>query len=107
VIEASAETRHQTPIARVPNRTHNLDMSTTFERLEEQLGNATKYVVILTLISFGITIGSALLGLPKAVETFRGVSFALAYAFAALFTLLALGWLVSAIVRYFEQRRLR
>ena len=81
-------------------------MSTTFERLEEQLGNATKHVLTLTLVSFGITILCAIVGWPQAVITFRGVAFACAYAFAALFTLFALGWFVSAIIRWFEQRRL-
>ena len=82
-------------------------MSTTFERLEEQLGNATKTVLTLALLSLGMTIVCALFGLPQAVETFRGVAFACAYAFGALFALFTLGWLVSAIMQCIEQRKLQ
>ena len=81
-------------------------MSTTFERLEEQLGDATKYVLALTLLSFGLTVACALLELPRAVETFLSIGSILVYIFVALFALFSLGWLVLAIARSIEQRRL-
>ena len=81
-------------------------MSTTFERLEEQLGDATKYVLAVTLLSLGLTLACALLELPQAVETFLSVASILVYMFVALFLLFSLGWLVLAITHAIEQRKL-
>jgi hypothetical protein len=79
-------------------------MNTTFDQFHHQLGRATKIVLFLTLISFGLTLGFAILGFPHIVESLRSVTLSVAIVFGGLFALFLLASLVGATIRWIDRR---
>jgi len=80
-------------------------MHITYERFHKEVASATKTLLILAAIFFGLTMLSAWLGPAQAVESFRGATIALAYAFAVVLTLLILSYLAGAVMRWREHHR--
>jgi hypothetical protein len=79
-------------------------MNTTFDQFHHQLGRATRTVLILTLVLFGLTLGFALLGFPHVVESLRSVTLSVALVFGALFVVFLLASLVGATIRWIDRR---
>ena len=79
-------------------------MNATFDRLYRQLGSATAVVLIAALVALGVTLVCALLGLPQAVISFRGVTASLGYVFAVLLCLFLVSSIVAAVVRWVDRR---
>lgn len=78
-------------------------MNATFERHHRELGRTTAWSLYATLGFLGLTLLSALAGLPQAVVSFRGASAVLAYVFVGLLALFLVASVVAALVRYAER----
>lgn len=76
----------------------------TFDHYYRQLGKATIGLLLGTLCSLGLTVLLALLGLPDAAISFRGVTASLAYAFAALLAAFLVASIVASLVRWLDRR---
>jgi hypothetical protein len=79
-------------------------MNTTFDQFHDQLGRATRTVLMLTLVLFGLTLGFALLGFPEVVASLRSVTLSVAFVFGALFVVFLLASLVGALIRWIDRR---
>jgi hypothetical protein len=79
-------------------------MNTTFDQFHHQLGRATRTVLILTLVLFGLTLGFALLGFPHVVDSLRNATLSVAVVFGVLFALFLLASLVGAVIRWIDRR---
>jgi hypothetical protein len=76
----------------------------SLEFFYRQLSRATVAVLFITLVSFGVTLVCALLGLSNAVVSFRGVTVVLAYVFGGMLAVFLLTALVWALVRFLNRR---
>lgn len=72
-------------------------MRETFLSLYRQLSRAAIASLWCVFGLFLVTLGCALLGFPRAAESFGQGTLALAYFGAALFALLAIAYLVQAV----------
>jgi hypothetical protein len=79
-------------------------MNPTFEKLYRELGRVTFVVLLAALTSYGITVMCALVGLSRAVISFRGVTASLAYVFAVLLALFLTASLVATVIRWLDRR---
>jgi hypothetical protein len=76
----------------------------SFEYLYRQLSRATVAVLFATLGFFGLTLLCALLGLPHAVDSFRGATAALAYLFGGLLAVFLVTSLVWSLIQFLSRR---
>jgi hypothetical protein len=74
-------------------------MNDSFAKMQSQLARAVMWLLYMGLATLGLALIAALLGLPNAVASFRGVSASLGAVFLGLFLLSLLSNLTAAVVR--------
>jgi hypothetical protein len=80
-------------------------MNPTFDKLYRQLGRATIGLLWATIAVYGLALACAVLGFRNGAESLTGVTFSLAYAFAAFLVVFLFGSVAAAVVGWIERQR--
>ncbi len=74
-------------------------MNESFTRMHRRLGQSLAWVLYGALVTYGLALIGALLGLPHMVVSFRGAAASLAAVFLGLLVLFLLSTLTAALLR--------
>ncbi len=82
-------------------------MNLIFAKLFRQLGATTFGLLLASLACFGVMLLCALLGLPQAVASFKGVTLAVSAVFVIMLALFLVAALVGTTIRWVDRKNSR